>query len=162
MDFVLIGLGIIFMITGIIGCVLPFLPGPPLNYIGLLLLHFTGRYQFSTEFLVFWAIITAVVNGLDLVIPVWGTKKFGGSKYGIWGSIKWVTCRFFLFSSFGNNNRAFCRSSNWRIICRQGFRSCTKIGFWFVCRFYCRYSFETNCFRDDDLVFCKRANCRLI
>jgi uncharacterized protein YqgC (DUF456 family) len=101
MDLVLIGFGIIFMITGIIGCVLPFLPGPPLNYIGLLLLHFTERYQFSTEFLVFWAIITAIVYGLDLVIPVWGTKKFGGSKYGIWGSVIGLLAGFFFFPPLG-------------------------------------------------------------
>lgn len=101
MDLVLIGLGIILMITGIIGCVLPFLPGPPLNYIGLLLLHITERYQFSTEFLVFWAIITAIVYGLDLVIPVWGTKKFGGSKYGIWGSVIGLLAGFFFFPPLG-------------------------------------------------------------
>jgi len=101
MDLVLIGFGIIFMITGIIGCVLPFLPGPPLNYIGLLLLHFTEKYQFSTEFLVFWAIITAIVYGFDLVIPVWGTKKFGGSKYGIWGSVVGLLAGFFFFPPLG-------------------------------------------------------------
>ena len=101
MDLVLIGLGMILMIFGIIGCVLPFLPGPPLNYIALLLLHFTGRYQFSTEFLVLWAIITAVVYGFDLVIPVWGTKKFGGSKYGIWGSVIGLLAGFFFFPPLG-------------------------------------------------------------
>lgn len=101
MDLVLIGLGIILMIIGIIGCVLPFLPGPPLNYIGLLLLHFTEKYQFSTEFLVFWAIITAIVYGFDLVIPVWGTKKFGGSKYGIWGSVVGLLAGFFFFPPLG-------------------------------------------------------------
>jgi hypothetical protein len=101
MDIVLIGFGIILMITGIIGCVLPFLPGPPLNYTGLLLLHFTDRYHFSNEFLVLWAIITAVVYGMDLVIPVWGTKKFGGSKYGIWGSVTGLLAGFLFFSPFG-------------------------------------------------------------
>ncbi len=101
MDFVLIGFGIILMTVGIIGCVLPLLPGPPLNYIGLLLLHFTGRYNFSTEFLVLWAIITAVVYGVDLLIPVWGTKKFGGSKYGIWGSIIGLLAGFLFFPPFG-------------------------------------------------------------
>lgn len=101
MDFVLIGFGIILMTVGIIGCVLPLLPGPPLNYIGLLLLHFTGRYHFSTEFLVLWAIITAVVYGVDLLIPVWGTKKFGGSKYGIWGSIIGLLAGFLFFPPFG-------------------------------------------------------------
>jgi len=101
MDFVLIGIGIILMIVGITGCVLPLIPGPPLNFLGLLVLHFTSGFQFSTEFLIFWAVITAVIYGLDLVIPVWGTKKFGGSKRGIWGSVIGLIAGMFFFPPFG-------------------------------------------------------------
>jgi hypothetical protein len=101
MDYILIGLGIIFMITGIFGCVLPLLPGPPLNYIGLLLLHFTAGYQFSNRFLVIWGIVTVVVYALDYVIPVWGTKKFGGSKRGVWGSMIGLIAGMFFFPPFG-------------------------------------------------------------
>lgn len=101
MDFVLIGFGIILITIGIIGCVLPFLPGPPLNYMGLLLLHFTSGYQFSTNFLFTWAIVTVFVYGLDLVIPIWGTKKFGGSKYGVWGSVIGLLAGFLFFPPFG-------------------------------------------------------------
>lgn len=101
MDYVLIGLGIIFIISGILGCVLPIIPGPPLSYIGLLLLHFTEKYQFSTRFLIIWAIITTVVYVLDYVIPAWGTKKFGGSKRGVWGSIIGLVIGLFFFPPFG-------------------------------------------------------------
>jgi hypothetical protein len=101
MDILLIGFGIILMITGIAGCVLPLLPGPPMNYLGLLLLHFTSRYQFSDKFLLIWAAITIVVYALDYVIPVWGTKKFGGSKYGVWGSVIGLVAGLFFFPPFG-------------------------------------------------------------
>ncbi len=101
MDFVLIGIGIILTIVGIPGCVLPVLPGPPLNYLGLLLLHFTGRYHFETNFLILWAVITVAVYILDLVIPVWGTKKFGGSRQGVWGSVIGLVAGLFLFPPFG-------------------------------------------------------------
>lgn len=101
MDYVLITLGVIFMISGILGCVLPIIPGPPLSYVGLLLLHFTGRYQFSTRFLIIWAIITIVVYALDYIIPAWGTKKFGGSKRGVWGSIIGLIIGMFFFPPFG-------------------------------------------------------------
>lgn len=101
MDYVLIGFGIILLITGILGCVLPVIPGPPLNYLGLLLLHLTERYQFSTKFMVTWAIITVVVYALDYVIPVWGTKKFGGSKRGVWGSVIGLVVGLFFFPPFG-------------------------------------------------------------
>lgn len=101
MDYVLIGLGIIFMIGGLLGCVLPVIPGPPLSYIGLLFLHFTKEFQYSTKFLIIWAIITTVVYTLDLLIPAWGTKKFGGSKRGIWGSMIGLLIGMFLFPPFG-------------------------------------------------------------
>ncbi len=80
---------------------LPIIPGPPLNYMSLLLLHFTEKYQFSTNFLVLWAIVTIVVYGLDYIIPAWGTKKFGGSKRGVWGSIIGLIIGLFFFPPFG-------------------------------------------------------------
>ena len=89
------------MIAGLLGCILPVLPGPPLSYIGLLLLHFTSRYQFSSEFLFLWALLTVFVYGLDYVIPAWGTKKFGGSKRGVWGSIIGMIIGFFFFPPLG-------------------------------------------------------------
>ncbi len=87
MDCILIVLGAIMMLIGIAGAVLPVLPGPPLSFLGILLLHFTARYQFSTKFLIIWGIAAALLFVLDNLIPVWGTKKFGGTKLGVWGSI---------------------------------------------------------------------------
>jgi uncharacterized protein YqgC (DUF456 family) len=89
------------MISGILGGVLPVLPGPPLSYIGLLLLHFTERYHFSERFLIIWAVITVLVYALDYVIPVWGTKRYGGSKRGVWGSIIGLIVGLFFFPPFG-------------------------------------------------------------
>ena len=86
MDIFLIILGAICLLLGIIGCVAPVLPGVPLSYLGLLLLHWTERVQFSWQFLVVWGVVVVVIQMLDYFIPAWGTKKFGGSKYGVWGS----------------------------------------------------------------------------
>ena len=86
MDILLIILGAICLLLGLIGCVAPVLPGVPLSYLGLLLLHWTDRVQFSWQFLVIWGVIIVVIQVLDYIIPAWGTKRFGGSKYGVWGS----------------------------------------------------------------------------
>ena len=101
MDYLLIILGSVFMIAGILGCVLPVLPGPPLSYLGLLFLHFTEKYQFSPRFLLVWGVITLVVFLLDYIIPAWGTKKFGGSKFGVWGSIAGLLIGLFFFPPVG-------------------------------------------------------------
>lgn len=85
MDIVWIILGSIFMLLGLAGCILPLLPGPPLCFVGLLLLQLLETPPFSTSFLITWALIAVSVTALDYVIPLYGTRKFGGSKYGIWG-----------------------------------------------------------------------------
>lgn len=86
MDILLIILGAICLLLGLIGCVAPVLPGVPLSYLGLLLLHWTDRVQFSWQFLAVWGVVVVVIQILDYFIPAWGTKKFGGTKYGVWGS----------------------------------------------------------------------------
>ncbi len=101
MDYVLIAFGVILIILGILGGVLPIIPGPPLSYAGLLLLHFTSKYDFSGRFLLIWGIVTAVVYFLDYIIPAWGTKKFGGSKRGVYGSIIGLLLGLIFFPPFG-------------------------------------------------------------
>jgi uncharacterized protein YqgC (DUF456 family) len=87
MDIILIIFGLIFILAGIIGCVLPVIPGPPLSYVGIILLEFTSATPFSSGFMIFWFLIAAGVTVLDYIIPVWSTKKSGGSKYGTRGSM---------------------------------------------------------------------------
>ncbi len=101
MDYLLITLGIIFLLFGIAGAIIPVLPGPPMSYIGLLFLHFTGKYNFESNFLWLWAGITAAVYMADYVIPAWGTKTFGGSKRGVIGSIAGLILGLIFFPPFG-------------------------------------------------------------
>ncbi len=95
-DILWIILGAILLILGIIGSFAPVLPGPPLSYAALLMLMLTDKAPFTTRFLVIWAIVAMVIIVLDYVIPAIGTKKFGGTKYGQWGSIAGVVIGIFL------------------------------------------------------------------
>lgn len=85
-EYVLIFLGAFIMVVGLIGCVVPVIPGPPISYVGILILHFTEKVQFSSTFLLIWAFIAIAVTVIDNIVPVWGTRKTGGSKWGVWGS----------------------------------------------------------------------------
>jgi len=96
MDTFLIIIGFVCIIMGIAGTLLPVLPGIPLSYLGILLLHFSEKIQFTSEFLIFWAIMVIIVSLLDFYIPIWGTKKFGGSKRGIWGCALGMVVGIFL------------------------------------------------------------------
>ncbi|MFT3994699.1 MAG: DUF456 domain-containing protein [Dysgonomonas sp.] len=100
-DIILLLFGVILIIAGIVGCIVPAIPGLPLSYGGLILLQFTSRVQFSVPFLILWAIIVIIVQILDYYIPIWGTKKFGGGKYGAWGSTIGIIAGFFILPPWG-------------------------------------------------------------
>ncbi|WP_127125672.1 DUF456 domain-containing protein [Pseudoflavitalea rhizosphaerae] len=85
MEWLWIILGFVLIILGILGSLLPVLPGPPIAWFGLLLQNLRDPNPFSTQFLVIWAGIVIVTIILDYVIPIYGTKKFGGTRYGAWG-----------------------------------------------------------------------------
>ena len=93
--------GGICMVVGIIGCLVPVLPGPPFSYLGLILLQLTARHPFSTSFLVLYGILTVLALAIDFVIPVYGTKKLQGTTYGMWGSSIGLIIGIVFFSPFG-------------------------------------------------------------
>ena len=101
LDSILIVIGGIFLLTGIIGSVLPVLPGPAIGYAGLLLLHFSSVHSYSSDFLILFAVLTLLVGVLDYVVPIYGTKKLKGSKYGIWGSTLGVIAGIFILFPIG-------------------------------------------------------------
>jgi len=101
MDWFLVILGGLLMVVGLIGAVVPVLPGPPISYVGLLLLHFTKWADFSSNFLIVMAVVAVVVTAIDYFVPMWGTKKFGGSKAGVRGSTIGLIIGVFFFPPFG-------------------------------------------------------------
>jgi uncharacterized protein YqgC (DUF456 family) len=74
------------MILGIFGSFLPVLPGPSISWFGLVLLYFTNAVPINYWILGITFLIMLVVSILDYTIPAQGTKRFGGSSYGIWGT----------------------------------------------------------------------------
>ena len=84
----LITLAVILLIVGIVGSVLPVLPGPPLSWLGLLLLKFIPSVSnhLSWSLVVVVGLFTLVVSILDNLLPIWSTKRIGGSKVVVWGS----------------------------------------------------------------------------
>ena len=86
MDLTLLLIAFILMLVGILGSFLPVLPGPPISWVGLLLLYLTKAVPMNYTVLGITLFVAIVVGILDYIIPAKGTKRFGGSKYGIWGT----------------------------------------------------------------------------
>jgi hypothetical protein len=91
MDIAIIVVGILLLIIGFVGSVLPVLPGPPLSYSALLLLLLHPAAQVVMEannfmWLIVLGILTLFITTIDYYMPIWGTQKFGGTKAGSRGS----------------------------------------------------------------------------
>ena len=86
MEIFLLVIAFLLMLIGVIGCIVPGLPGTPIAYLGLWIAQATERVDFSWQFLLVWGIVMVVVSVLDYVVPAWGTKHYGGTRYGVWGS----------------------------------------------------------------------------
>lgn len=100
MDILLLIAGIACLLAGLAGAVLP-IPGPPLSYGGLILLHLSKYAAFSKTVLVSLAFVTIVIAVLDYYIPIWGTKKFGGTKYGAIGATVGLLVGFLFIPAIG-------------------------------------------------------------
>lgn len=99
---VLIIIGSIFIIVGLIGCVVPGVPGPPFSFLALVLISAAKGWEpFSLNFLIIMALITIVVTALDYVVPAAGAKKFGASKYGFWGAVLGMLVGIIFFPPLG-------------------------------------------------------------
>lgn len=86
MDIFLLVIAFLFLLIGFIGCIVPGLPGTPIAYAGLWIAQATDRVDFSWQFLLIWAAVVVIISVLDYVVPAWGTKKFGGTSWGVCGS----------------------------------------------------------------------------
>jgi len=88
-DIVWIVLGALLLLVGLIGCIIPGLPGPPIAWIALPLLRLHSSFDVhpSNRTLIIYGIAVTAITALDYFLPIWGTKKFGGTKAGKNGSI---------------------------------------------------------------------------
>ena len=83
-----------FLFLGVIGSVIPILPGPLLSYIALLLYHFF-IINMNISTLIWFAVVMVFIILFDYFLQIYGVKKVGGGKYAIRGSIIGIVFGFF-------------------------------------------------------------------
>ncbi|WP_298371299.1 DUF456 domain-containing protein [uncultured Lutibacter sp.] len=101
MDIFLLTVGILFTFLGILGSFLPVLPGPITSWAGLLVLHLTNAVPMNWTFLGITLAIALIIWIIDYIIPAMGTKKFGGTRYGVIGTMIGLILGLFFFPPFG-------------------------------------------------------------
>ena len=123
-------LGVIALIFGLIGCIVPAIPGPPLSFIALILLEIaTHGEAFTVNQLIFWGIVTVIVTVLDYIIPIFGAQKYGATRAGIWGSVIGMLIGIFFFPPFGMFLGAFLGAVGGEIIVGKKSDDALKAGF---------------------------------
>ena len=127
-EYLLYALSAICMLAGLAGCILPMLPGPPLAWLGMLLLHFTDRVDFSVTELVVSALVVIATLVLDYFTPMIGAKKFGGGKYGNRGCVIGTIVGIF-FLPLGLILGPFLGAVIGELIAGKPFRAALKAGF---------------------------------
>lgn len=129
MDLLLLVLGFGLMIIGLLGSFLPVLPGVPISWLGLLMLHLAPSIPMNYLFLGITFIIAAIIYILNLFIPAMGTKRFGGSRSGMIGATLGLLVGFIIPIPFGLIIGAFAGAFIGEVINKSDKKSALRAAF---------------------------------
>lgn len=96
MDVLLSFLALLLSVVGIVGCIVPAIPGVIVSYVGLLCAWGASYSQFSGSAMLIWLAVTLAVTLSDYFLPGWMTRRFGGSRAGSIGATVGVFAGLFL------------------------------------------------------------------
>jgi len=129
MDIFLSILAILLLIIGLAGAIIPALPGPIISYAGLVSLYFSSHQPFDDRFMLIWVALAVGIVALDNIVPILGTKKMGGSKKGVWGSIIGLIFGLLFLGPFGILIGPFVGAVVGELIGGKEFNLALKAGF---------------------------------
>lgn len=84
------------MIVGLLGVVLPILPGIPLSWLGLFIYAAgTGFERISVTTVVVFFVLMLASLAIDFFAPMLGARKYKASKLGVFGAFAGITVGIF-------------------------------------------------------------------
>ena len=89
------------ILIGLFGVILPLVPGVWLSLTGLFLFKYFGFASFEWNTFFITLILVVLSQILSFIIPIFTTKKFGGSNYGVLGATIGLFLGLFLGGPFG-------------------------------------------------------------
>ena len=95
MDIALSIAAFLFSITGIVGCIVPIIPGVALSYVGLLCASFCSYSEISSATLWIWLAVTVAVSVIDYFLPGYFARLVGGTRAGSIGATVGMIAGFF-------------------------------------------------------------------
>ena len=103
MDLLFLIIGLLLCLIGLIGSFIPIIPGPITSWVGLVFLNLTSTVDLNFSFLLATFLIAISVFILDMIIPLIGLKKLGGTKQGLIGATIGLFIGYITYILFPNN-----------------------------------------------------------
>ena len=128
MDIFLLIISFGLMIIGIIGSIVPVLPGPLSSWFGLFIFSNVTDVVVSGKLILICLIIAMGIFILDYIIPIYTSKKFGASRYGVIGASIGIILGLF-FAPFGIFIGAIIGSVTGEMILNKNFKKSLKSAF---------------------------------
>lgn len=128
MDIFLLIISFTLMIIGIIGSIVPVLPGPLSSWVGLFILSNVEGVEVSSKLIIICLIIAVGIFILDYILPIYTSKRFGASKYGIIGASIGIILGLF-FAPFGIFIGALIGAITGEMILNKNFKKSLKSAF---------------------------------
>lgn len=95
-------LAVILFTVGVIGTILPALPGAPLIWLGMLVYGFFVKFNnLPWTFYLGQGLAVAMIFLIDYLAGIWGVKRYGGSGAAVWGSVIGGVLGVFLLGPLG-------------------------------------------------------------
>ena len=129
MDVILVSLAAFLMLLGILGSILPVLPGILISWVGLLVFYLAPSVPINYWFLGSTLFIAILIYVLNLIIPAMGTKRYGGSKSGMIGATIGLVIGLFSPIPFGIIIGPFIGAFIGEIINKSNRKSALKAAF---------------------------------
>lgn len=128
MDIALYVIAILLLLIGIVGAVLPVLPGPVIAFAGFLCFWFTSFSQFSLSYLLALGGVAVLVTILDYFVPLMGARRWGGGRGGSVGAVLGLLLGLF-FMPLGIILGPFLGAVLGELIVKHDFPKALKSGF---------------------------------
>ncbi len=89
---------LLFFLAGLIGTLLPVMPGPLLIWLGILVYSLIAGFdKTGASFIIIQGLLALSVMGIDYLFAAMGSRIFGGSKAALWGAALGLFTGLFFF-----------------------------------------------------------------
>ncbi|MFZ1654841.1 MAG: DUF456 domain-containing protein [Candidatus Moraniibacteriota bacterium] len=122
-------IGALLAIIGVIGSIIPVLPGPILGYGALVLLYVArGSASITPLSLSVFGILLILVTILGYAAPIWGARFSGASRHGLWGAAIGAFLGLIILPPLGLLLGAFLGAVIGELVTRKDGRAALKAG----------------------------------